>query len=380
MIPAYLKKINPADVASEFEKLRRQVIPEGKNNSTAPAVRATLANVIFLVGDEDIEKLIYQLGKSLPSRFFTVKLDSELKEPLDVRVASIPIENSSGQILQTEEVYIAVQPNAVNRVPNILLAQLVPDIDVVVVECSGFGRDVKSHVLRDLIINFANIYVSEDSSDVAKVSSAINPACAFRSWTLPLIAKWCSLISEQFDSDYVLSSLKNLREVQIDFSVPGRTSIKPELNIENFKQELPADVVSLVNWISRSLTLNAESIVSQNSTELILKSVPQSTEYLSTAVNLRLRLREFSNSDLTSHVLAVSFIMGEDSTRYQVSCQYLKDSNVVEVSCGGTIKSPGEKDDFCEFNVRRIPAHNIDTAEALLIAIRNQPYSCSVLQ
>ena len=93
MIPSYAKKVAPADVASEFEKLRRQTTSEGAAKLSTPAVRATLANVIFLIGDEDIGSLIHQLGKNLPSRFFAVKLDSEQREPLDVRVASVSIEN-----------------------------------------------------------------------------------------------------------------------------------------------------------------------------------------------------------------------------------------------------------------------------------------------
>jgi Glucose-6-phosphate dehydrogenase subunit len=383
MTSATAIKVSPADVASEFEKLRRKAASDDSQNGTAASVRATLANVIFLVGQEDVESLIVNLGKNLPSRFFIVKVESKIKEALEVRVASVPVENTSGQVLQTEQIYITVQPSAVNRIPNILLAQLVPDIDIIIIESEGFcsdtsSPDLKQHLLRDLLIGFANIYVSEDSSKVVNNCLSLSPSCSFRSWSYPLITKWRSVISEQFDSDYVLMSLKNLQEIKVDFSTSNKGTFGDMPDCKSVFSDLPVDIRLLVNWVNKSLGLRAESLISQKPTELIISCVPDDAEIITSPVNLKLTLKDSISSDFNSHILGVSFVMGEEENRYQVDCRYLEKANVIEVSCGGTVKMPGAKEDICDFNIRRIPFHNVDLAEALLIAIRNQPCNCTV--
>ena len=378
IIPNCVKNVAPSDVSSEFEKMRRAQSLDPSIKNPGSVVRATLANVIFLAGKTELDPLLTKLARSLPSRFFAIQINEKACKPVDINVGGRTLENSSGQVLQTEEVYITVSPSAIQRVPNIILSQLVPDIDVVAIECEGFDEQSHSKELKELITSISDIYVSEDSTQVASENNGKNINCAFRSWSLPLISKWCSVVSEQFDSDYVIGSLKELKEISIDFSAHKLVLNKSKYDPSELTSLVPSDVSSFTNWIVKSLKLKINEILNEGNDTLLLFCEPEANDFLSSPLIIKVVSKNAPHVGSSAHITGVKFIMGDEDNRFYVSCSYLNSLGVVEVSSGGSLKAVGCSADSCEFNIRRIPAKTLDQSEAILIAIRNQPCNCSV--
>ncbi len=384
MKQAHAKIVSPENVAAEFEKIRRQANVDESGASNQSVVRATLANVIFLAGAEDIAPVISQLGKQLPSRFFTVEIDDNIEESVVVSVGAQSLENSSGQYLQSEEIYIQVKANNVDSIPNLLLSNLVPDIDVVIVECDDFskvhsGSDEIMKVLKEKLLKFADIYVSKDLTPFVGVESlgeSDMKRCSFRSWSIPLIAKWCAIISEQFNSDHVLESLKDLKEINIEYTSANQKVFEHGADHNDYLKNVPTDVTSLVSWINNCLRLEINKQDVQKDGKLYVQASPIENTFLTSDVKITLNKIDLNNTANVSHVKSVVFMMGDSNNSFEVACRYLDDSNLVEVSNGGSLHNQTEES--CDFYVRRIPAPQIAYTDALLMAIRNQPIDCKI--
>lgn len=380
MVQEYLKEVPVSHVGSEIEKIRRASITNKKD----PTVRATLANVIFVREPEDssLDK-IHILAKNLPSRFFVLTIDPKLSSTIRTYVGSHTVENASGQKIQTEEILITVSPDAINRVPNVILSQLVPDIDVILVDCeSSEASEIYSNLL-DLLFPLSNIYLmkSIDEASISQVreyNKNHGNQVSVRCWSIPLITKWCSLISEQFNSEYVLASLTHLHTIRIKCSVSTIEDAPLSLFHDTCINCVPVDVNLLLSWIEKSLKLKVVSYTRAKRDNIVVILEPTDATYVSAPVTVEIQLTEDGKSDFASQLRYIAFCMGNESFLYQVECSYLTSEDVYEISTGGTLESVEASQNICEFNVRRIPAQHICNTDAMLIAIRNQPIDCTV--
>lgn len=374
----YLKTVKPSEISAEFEKIRRNSSSEKKNNT----VRATLANVIFLLDDnKNVTSLIQKLAKNLPSRFFTIKIEEKLESPISTSVGTFTVENSSGQLLETEEIQITSTPEAVNRIPNLILSQLVPDVDIVLIDTDSNCTNQNLQSLKELLIPITDLYltkeISADTFSTVKLFNSGNTKTATRCWSVPLISKWRLLVSEQFNSDYVLSSLKSLNCIEIKCTAKAPTDAKVKTINDSYLSCLPADVNLLISWIQNSLGLKISSLKKLDDGSIEVEYDSTTKQFLS-AIKLKISFLDQESEGFSSKIKEISFKMGEESHAYQVDCKYLSKLDVIEISTGGTLKKEDTGADICEFNVRRIPAQNIDEADAILTAIRNQPVNCNL--
>ena len=375
--------VKPSEISSEFEKLRRINPHQKGEKSSNSLVRATLSNVIFLISAEeekfnaDIDSLIVHLGKNHPSRFFIVSVDEKQNDAVQTKIVSRPIENASGQNIQSEELYISINPTALSRVPNLILSQLVPDIEIILVESENYGVLDGEKFLREKLLEVADIYVSRNSGTLLTDLRPINPKCSFRSWSYPTVSKWCSLISEQFNPAQVLDCLPDLNKVAIVVAANA-------INFEKVKSDkhletgVASDLICFLSWILKSLNLQLSGL-SKHKDSLIINCNATSDSCLKSPVEVTFKIDPNIATERGTSILGVKFEMGVGESMTQVECRYISESAVIEVaneSAAHGLDIP--KTDYCEFNVRRIPAHFYSSAEALLIAIRNQPIDCAV--
>jgi hypothetical protein len=342
-----------------------------------------LSNIIFLLGHNEkvsqntTEGIIRYLGSNHPSRFFIVQIDDSTENSVDTKIVSRTILNSSGQTIQTEELYISIHANSLHKVSNIILSQLVPDIDVVVVESESFGSINEEFLLRNKIVEIADVYVSKGANSSVKSFRGLNEKCSFRSWSFPFVSKWCSAISEQFDSDHVLNSLNELNEIVITYSDDACETAKIK-TIEDFENLFPPDLVYLVSWLKECLGIKVSGIANTQSGRLALTCESISDAYVKAPITIILTRENVSHTALNISILGVCFVMGSGESTLKVECKYIKSSSAIEVSIESPRHLDNSSNDFCEFNLRRIPAHFFSAEESLLIAIRNQPINCSI--
>jgi len=132
----------------------------------------------------------------------------------------------------------------------------------------------------------------------------------------------------------------------------------------------------LVSWINNCLRLEINKQDVQKDGKLYVQASPIENTFLTSDVKITLNKIDLNNTANVSHVKSVVFMMGDSNNSFEVACRYLDDSNLVEVSNGGSLHNQTEES--CDFYVRRIPAPQIAYTDALLMAIRNQPIDCKI--
>lgn len=375
------KEVQASKINFELDHMRRDLLLHTSKEGEGPhkeGVRATLSNIIILSGadiassnlKDDYSTLIEDLAKVHPSRFFVVSYvsahDLELKTKVVTRKALAP----SGSHVHTEEIHIEVGPENAALVKNLILSHLIPDIETIAIEIGSFPSDAFSINLKDSVMSISDTLiaytprVAHDSSDGA-IGSDVSPSesdISYHNLSWPMISRWCSLISEQFDSEQSLMALKGIRAIKISYS-------------SNNSEKVPETALLFAAWMLKCLSLTLESsnqsedgsstlvtcrAISQN--ELGIPSSPITLEFIP------------SDKEGLSQISEIQIEMQQsEKINYRISCKYVPSSRSIEIISGGEGDSEqctAEIGDTCEFYIRRITVQSVSTSEAVLELIR----------
>jgi glucose-6-phosphate dehydrogenase assembly protein OpcA len=301
-------KVPPAKIVGELERIRREAAALDSekealaSGEAAPRVRSTLSNLVLLVfedepsiGKSTVENLITELCVAFPSRFFVAGFSQnrgdESDSVLDTAVSSRCVLTNSGMHVCSEEVYVSVHPGSVDLVPNLLLSLLIPDVETILLVLGDPGS-VPSD--SDAAQAFKKLLTGLDSvSDRVEYDSAFfrdyalshrqlfdddaQGSTARRDLNWSRMAKWRSLLAEQFDSEGGEGIADGVSKFRLS------TSVAPE----QFLLGRPgSDVLLFLGWCFSCLDWTVESAkLHKKSSELELTVSDGSAEYSVVIVN-----------------------------------------------------------------------------------------------
>ncbi|HMO16608.1 MAG TPA: glucose-6-phosphate dehydrogenase assembly protein OpcA [Oligoflexia bacterium] len=374
----------PGGIESALEKLRKNGLVHDRTSADKPnkgGIRATLSNMIILARDNGEEDLIRILAENHPSRFFIVNYNNSLGEDLTTSITQRAVRGASGIPVKTEEIHIRVTPDSVKLVKNLVLSNLIPDIETITITTGTPGDNQREALLRESLLSISDTFIGSvgdllDNYSSESVLSKESEASVVRKLDcyplfFPRIARWCDLISEQFDSEEARKNLSNLSNVNIYY--------KPL----NDSSSIPDEPVLMAVWILKSLNLKPTGVVSSGTDDGVtvvstsgIKN--QSGNGLSNEYSLPeevlLSFRPVKKISL-SNISSVSFEMNSGkNVSYVLTCSYLHSISAIEVSSGGFGESSDSTDaaigEVCEFYVRRLPVQEISPAESAIQLIR----------
>jgi glucose-6-phosphate dehydrogenase assembly protein OpcA len=382
------QSVSPSEVTSALDKIRTSAALESpgfdsKKNGTAPQVRSTLSNLIFLrnelsspsadtdnldsARDFSIEELVSDLCLSHPSRFLVASLNSD-SEGIQTAVSSQCVIANSGAHVCSEEVYISVNEEVSGYLAHYLLSLLVPDVPAVLVVLGDIGIEGEAfHTvmqsvaeISDKIIFDSGTFSHLDSSARSLRRGDFEEPLQLCDLTWMKISRWRELISEQFESGSGgVKSTENISNIDIFFKQDG-----------SHEQAAPVEALLLTSWIVDSLGAQVRSVLplSDGGMELVLKKKQK----------FKIQLLPVEDStQVETSIQKVEFSMGSGDLFCSFSIRRVN-SEDAEVSIGFSSEATGA-DNSCELNVRHVSFAR-DDRRLLLTRALNQPSSSETFQ
>lgn len=367
------KEVKPAHIGAELERMRKSLssslLDNSKNSSknSNSSIRATLSNMIILVPSiedhqsacDSISECIEGLATSHPSRFFIIEIDKNLKHPLTTSVKGRELKNPSGTLLQTEEIHISIHPDSLSLIKNLILSHLIPDIETIYLEISTGSHPFRKVLLEALSECIDTCITYAPDKEIEKSSTSLKKIDhKYICW--PLLSKWRSLISEQYDSPETQKMVEKISDIFITFTQNDSETSK-----------IPDEALALSSWMISSLHAfpNAVDRDEENRTSITCTSTTKNK------TELKVHFQPYTKKSF-SGVSQVRIVMQlSDRSSFETSCTYLPSIESIEVTSSGkgeALDEPSKPGDTCEFYFRRTSIQQKKTSEAILELIRGE--------
>ncbi len=268
-------------------------------------VRASLFNLILYVQKtkraEHYKHLVKSVVSKFPCRVILILSDEDPKEEyLRTSVSSETIGEGELQIF-CEMIQIEVAGKLVERVPFIILPQILPDLPVYLLWTQD--PSAESTILPHLepIANRI-IFDSESTHNLQAYSRGVLSLthrfhCQIGDLNWTALSGWRKLISEVFDTPECLLSLVQTKIMRINYN---KLEAEPHRHAEIEAAFLQAWLASRLNWKFQSLENNEGNVrltYSRPTSNVVVLLIPQEVEGLPSGTILSLDIESMRNKD-----------------------------------------------------------------------------------
>lgn len=270
---------NDVQITNISEELTRLWDAEQGENKT----RASLFNLILFVQKSETESRYKALVKSVVSKFpcrviMIISDDTKDKEYLRTQVGSETVGEGDLQIF-CEIIQIEVAGSLIERVPFIIIPQLLPDLPVYLLWTQDPATEnaILPHLepLADRII-----FDSESTHDLQKYAQSVLSLlyrfhCDIGDLNWSAISGWRQIFTQTFDSSIPLAQLAQSKIIKIHYN-KNPSDFEQHTEIE--AAYLQAWIASRLNWKYQTIELNEGNIrlsYHRPTAEVVILLIPQ---------------------------------------------------------------------------------------------------------